>query len=294
MRTRTRTNRRWLAVILLLVVLDAAVAALAAGPTYAARAEGTAQRLTYTPGTLLWDSATGVGADGAALLDWFDASYQNVQAQNGDNLVAPGTETARLVQLQNDASTPIRYVALLYCRKAEQTLPVAPQLTGTGFADTGTYPLPDGVTDAQVVRAVTGTVAAGAVQDFTVGWDWHYYDSDARDALDTALGNRAAFVRADEVTAGLYIVVEQEPPADTPSGNTPSGNASSGNTAPAATTPGDTAPSVGSAATADTAYITPQLPRTGDDSPLVLFGMLLLVSGASLLLLWALRRKGTR
>lgn len=288
MRTRTQTNRRWLAVLLLLAMLDAAVAALAVGPTYAARAEATAQRLTYTPGALTWDTATDVGPDGAALLDWFDASYQNVQAQNGDNLVAPGTETTRLVQLQNDASTPIRYVALLYCRKAEQTLPVAPRLTGTGFADTGTYPLPDGITDAQVVRAVTGTVAAGAVQDFTVTWGWHYYENDARDALDTALGNRAAFVRADEVTAGLYIVVEQESPADTPSGN-----ASSGNTAPAGTTPGDTAPSVGSTATADAAYITPQLPRTGDDSPLALYGTLLAFSAVSLLLLWALRRKGT-
>lgn len=289
MRTRTRTNRRWLAVLLLLAMLDAAVAALAVGPTYATRAEAAAQRLTYTPGALTWDTATGVGPDGAALLDWFDASYQNVQAQNGDNLVAPGTETTRLVQLQNDASTPIRYVALLYCRKAEQTLPVAPRLTGTGFADTGTYPLPDGVTDAQVVRAVTGTVAAGAVQDFAVTWGWHYYESDARDALDTALGNRAAFFRADEVMAGLYIVVEQDTPTDTPSGSTPPGG-----TPPADTTPGNAAaPAVGSTTAADAAYITPQLPRTGDDSPLALYGALLALSAVSLLLLWALRRKGT-
>lgn len=135
-----------------------------------------------------------------------------------------------------------------------QILLVAAGLTGTGFADTGTYPLPDGVTKGQVVRAVTGTVAAGTVQDFDITWGWNYYDSDERDKQDTVLGDTAAFSQADEVTAGFYIVVEDDS----------SGSGS---------------------------YLVPGIPQTGDDTPLTLYGVLVLISGILLVLLWRERRK---
>lgn len=254
MRTQPQIRRWLLPTVLILFLLEVILLPYTVGVTYAGRSESPNHLLTYTPGALTWDSATGIRADGVAVLDLFDASYQNVQAQNGDNLVAPGTEKTGIVRLKNDAATPVRYTALLYRIKEEPTLPVAPRLTGTGFADTGTYPLPDGVTKGQVVRAVTGTVAAGTVQDFDITWGWNYYDSDERDKQDTVLGDTAAFSQADEVTAGFYIVVEDDS----------SGSGS---------------------------YLVPGIPQTGDDTPLTLYGVLVLISGILLVLLWRERRK---
>lgn len=253
MPTRPQHHSRLLSALLVLLLLDVMVLPFAAGATYAASADAPDHLLTYTTGSLTWDSSTGIRTDGVALLSLFDSSYQNVQAHNGEHLLAPGTEKTSVIQLKNNAGNPICYTALLYCVKEENTLPAAPGLTGTGFSDTDTYPLPDGVTGDQVVRAVSGTLDAGAVQDFAITWQWNYYDSDARDQIDTALGNQAAFVRADEITAELYIVVEEE------------GSSS--------------------------AYILPQVPQTGDTASLSLYVMLLIASGLSLLLLSAYRRK---
>lgn len=258
MRTKPQIGRWLLPVALILFLLEVILLPYAVGLTYAGRSESPNHLLTYTTGTLTWDSATGIRADGVAMLDFFDNSYQNVQAQNGDNLVAPGTEKTSIVRLKNDAATPVRYTALLYRVKEEDTLPVAPQLTGTNFVDTGIYPLPEGVAKEQVIRAVTGTVAAGTVQDFDITWGWTYYEDDARDKLDTALGNTAAFAEADKVTAGLYIVVEDE--------GSGSGHGSG-------------------------SYIAPTIPQTGDDTPLTLYATLVLISSILLVLLWRERRK---
>lgn len=248
--------KNWLpAALLALLMLEALLFPLAIGTTYASRSESPDHLLTYTTGALTWDSGTGIRADGVALLDLFDGSYQNVQTQNGENLVAPGTEKTNIVRLKNSAGTAITYTALLYRTKEEKTLPVEPQLTGSGFADTDSYPLPQDVTEGQVVRAVTGTLAAGAVQDFDIHWLWNYHESDARDQTDTALGNQAAFAKADDVTAGLYIVVEEE-------------NGSTGT------------------------YILPQTPRTGDGSAPGLYLALLGIAAAVFVLAALERRRG--
>lgn len=254
MRIRSQVSRWLLPVVLILFLLEIILLPYAVGATYAGRSESPNHILTYTTGTLTWDSATGIGADGVALLDFFDASYQNVQAHNGDNLVAPGTEKTCIVRLKNNTGNAIRYTALLYRIKEEDLLPVAPQLTGTGFADTGIYPLPEGVTQDQVVRAVTGTLDAGTLQDFDIQWGWRYYEDAARDQMDTALGNKAAFAQADEVTAGVYIVVENEGGGSEP-------------------------------------YILPQIPQTGDGSNPALYVVLLAASGVLLLLLVLEHRK---
>lgn len=257
MRTKLQSNRWLLPAVLILFLLEVILLPYAVGVTYAGRSENPNHLLTYTTGSLTWDGSTGIRADGVAMLDLFDASYQNVQAGNGDNLMAPGVEKTSIVRLKNNAGNTIRYTALLYRIKEEETLPVAPQLTGTGFADTGIYPLPEGVAKEQVVRAVSGTLDAGALQDFDITWGWSYYEDAARDRADTALGNKAAFAKADEVTAGLYIVVEDEG----------SGSAS---------------------------YILPGIPQTGDDRHLTLYAVLLLFSGVLLGLLVLERRKSAR
>lgn len=247
--------RNWLLpAVLILFLLEIILFPYGIGFTYASRSESPQHLLTYTTGTLTWDDKTGIRPDGVAILALFDTEYQNVHTQNGDRLVAPGTEKTCIVRLKNNAGNAIRYTALLYRIKEEDLLPVAPQLTGTGFADTGIYPLPEGVTQDQVVRAVTGTLDAGALQDFDIQWGWRYYEDAARDQMDTALGNKAAFAQADEVIAGVYIVVEDE-------------------------------------ASGSTSYILPRIPQTGDGSNPALYVVLLAASGVLLLLLLLEGRK---
>ncbi len=209
-----RKLRRWLLPgVLVLFLLEVFLLPFALGLTYSGRSESPHHILTYTTGKLTWDSATGIDENGSALLSLFSESYQNVQSDNGDSVVAPGTENTCIVRLKNNVDRTIRYIAVMYRVKEEETLPVEPILADNeAFTDVGTAscPLPDGVERNQVVRAVTGTVAGDQIQDFDLSWYWTFYENDARDTVDTALGDKAAFFTADEVTAGLYIVVEED------------------------------------------------------------------------------------
>lgn len=245
--------RGWL-LPLTLILFIASVSAfpLAAVFTYAGRSESASHVLTYTTGKLTWDSATDIMPNGVARLDLFSQSYENVQSANGERVVAPGTEALSIVRLKNSAESPIEYTAVVYRLKEEATLPVSPELSGTGFTQAATYPLPDGVQHSQVVRAVTGTLEAGKIQDFDIAWQWNYFDSDQRDQLDTALGDKAAFAQADEVTAGIYIVVTED---------------------------------------AEEGSVYPEVPQTGDDSPMTFYQGLMVISGILLLLLLWDRRK---
>lgn len=262
--------RTWLLpVLLILFILTAALLPFAVGFTYAGRSESPSHILTYTSGELTWDSATNVNANtGAAELSLFNANYQNVQSENGESVIAPGTEVLNIVRLKNAADHPIEYVAVFYRIKAEPTLPVIPELLGSGFANANSYPIPDGVAKSQVARAVTGTVNAGEVQDFDIAWFWEYSESDQRDMLDTALGNKAAWSSADEVTAGLYIVVVEESDSNEP--ESPDND--------------DPDPS-------DDPYIHPQIPKTGDSSNVELYLVLMVISGVLMLVILLERRK---
>ena len=87
----------------------------AMGFTYAGRNESPHHVLTYTTGSLTWNSATGVDPDtGVAELSLFSDHYQNVQSDNGEKVVAPGTENTNIVRLKNSVSRTITYVAVMY------------------------------------------------------------------------------------------------------------------------------------------------------------------------------------
>lgn len=306
-----KTNH-WLGpAALMMFLLTMVLLPFAAEHTYAGRSESPSHTLTYTPGSLVWDSATNVDtATGVAELSLFSSSYQNVASENGDNVIAPGTDGKNIIRLKNDASQPITYVAVMYRIKEADTLPVTPALADDdAFTPTASYPLPEGITDEQVVSAVTGTVDADALQDFDITWQWAYYESDARDQADTALGNKAARASADEVLAGLYIVVEEDTSSSDPNGSNiddpssplpddpepgePDTPAPNEPDAPETTesepdTPTTTPPA---SANPDTPYTYPQAPQTGDTSHLTLYLTLMAVSGVLLLLLMFELRK---
>lgn len=265
---------------LILFLLAVILIPFAAECTYAGRNESPSHILTYTTGSLTWDSDTDVDKQtGVAELSLFNSTYQNVQSENGDKVVAPGTEGKNIIRLKNDEDYSIQYVAVMYRMKEEDALPVEPVMTDdAAFTDTKNYPLPEGVTQEQVVRAVTGTVGADELQDFDITWLWQYYESDERDQTDTDLGNRAAWEIPDEVQAGLYIVVAEDSEPVDPENPDPGG-------------PED--PDSGDYDTLDSddTYIYPQAPRTGEAGSMVLYLLLLAVSAVLLGLLILDRRK---
>ena len=99
---------------------------------------------------------------------------------------------------------------MLYRLRTED-VPVQAALEGEGFADTAEYALPESAAREDVLRAVTGTVEAGRIQDFDIRWLWRFDDGPVQDQADTALGDSAAGGRAARVTLGFYLVVSEEP-----------------------------------------------------------------------------------
>lgn len=276
-----KIRKDWLlSAVLILFLLAVILIPFAVERTYAGRNENPSHTLTYTTGSLTWDSDTDVDEKtGVAELSLFHSTYQNVQAENGDKVIAPGTEGKNIVRLKNDEDYSIQYIAVMYRVKDEDTLPVEPVMADDeAFTDTETYPLPEGITKDQVVRAVMGTVGANELQDFDITWLWQYYESDERDQTDTDLGNRAAWEIPDEVQAGLYIVVAEDSEPVDPENPDPGG-------------PED--PDSGDYDTLDSddTYTYPQAPRTGDVRSMVLYLLLLAVSAVLLGLLILDRRK---
>jgi len=196
---------RWLLpAFLILFILEVITLPLVLGVTYSGRSESPDHTLTYTPGRLTWDKATGIDENGVAQLDLFDAVYPGVEAENGDNVVAPGTEGYNIIRLKNGVGGSIKYTAVLYRIRTNDALPVEADLVGD-YTDTEIYPLPEEVTEEQVLRAVSGFIRGGEIIDFDISWLWEFYTSDEQDQIDVALGNGE-----DTVTVGLYIVVEDD------------------------------------------------------------------------------------
>ena len=208
-----KNRQRILPLLLALAVLALLSLPLAVNPAWAAPGTSPDHVLTYNQNSLKWDSATGINADGTAELKLFDANYNNVESADGSKVVAPGTDGSNMIRLVNNVSGRIRYTAVLYSIKTDPRIPVQPSLSGTGMYDTASYQLPAGVTGAEVIRAVRGTVAGHGLQDFDINWLWNYEVTDAQDVTDTELGNAAAAAmkeqtEVDSVTVGFYIVVE--------------------------------------------------------------------------------------
>ena len=214
-----KNRQRILPLLLTLAVLALLSLPLAVNPAWAAPGTSPDHVLTYNQNSLKWDSATGINADGTAELTLFGANYNNVESADGSKVVAPGTDGSNMIRLVNNVSGRIRYTAVLYSIKTDPRIPVQPSLGGTGMYDTASYQLPAGVTGAEVIRAVRGTVAGHGLQDFDISWNWLFEVrdaqgvTDAQDVTDTELGNAAAAAmkvqtEGDSVTVGFYIVVE--------------------------------------------------------------------------------------
>ncbi len=204
-----KRQRRWLLpAVLILFILEVIAFPFAMYFTWAGRSEVPERVLTYTQGRLTWDSAAGVDEKGAANLSLFETWYQNINADDGEKVVAPGASGDSIVRLKNSVSGTVGYTAVFYRIRTTDLLPVEVSFSGEGFADTEEYTLPEGVKKEDVLRAVSGTLGGGMIQDFDIGWYWTFYESEQQDRIDTWLGDKAAGGDADDVVVGLYIVVQ--------------------------------------------------------------------------------------
>ncbi len=201
---------QWLLpMMLILFILQVLLFPFAMGVTYSGRSESPNHILTYTTGQLTWDSSTGINEYGVAELSLFNDAYENVISNNGDNIIAPGTDGYNIIRLRNRIDYSIDYVAVMYQIKSNEQLPIEVKFSSEGSKDTKVYPLPKGVDKSQVISAVTGTVDKNEIQDFDIQWLWEYYIDDEQDIYDTEFGNKAAFDKADDITIGIYIVIEE-------------------------------------------------------------------------------------
>lgn len=203
--------REWVfPVILILFILQVILLPVMIGLTYATRSERPEHILTYTAGKLEWDKDTSVRPDGSAAVSFFESLYQNVNAENAEKVLAPGTEKDSIVRLKNNAKNSVKYTAILYSLSDTPDLDIGASLSGEGFSDAAEYTLPEQIGADTVIRAVEGSLAANAMQDFDINWFWSFESGDdtaARDMIDTYLGNKAADGNADEATLGFHLVV---------------------------------------------------------------------------------------
>lgn len=209
MRSSEINRTRLTAAVLILFLLQTLMLPAAIGVTYASRSLRPEHVLTYTAGKLVWDAGTDTDSTGAARLRLFEPGCSRANSDNG-SIVAPGTEGGSLVRLKNDGASAVTYTAVLY-RIRTADVPVQAALEGEGFVDTEEYALPESAAREDVIRAVTGTVEAGRIQDFDIRWLWRFDDGAAQDQADTALGDGAAEGHAARVTLGFYLVAEEEP-----------------------------------------------------------------------------------
>lgn len=211
---RTKKLREWLfPAILILFILQVMLLPVMIGLTYAIPAERPEHILTYRTGLLVWDKATSVRPDGSAELSFFETLYKNVNADNAEKVLAPGTEKDSVVRLKNDTNKEITYTAVLYSLSTSPDLDIGASLSGNGFLDTSRYTLPENIKKEAVIRAVGGKLDARKLQDFDINWFWRFEDGAStyeRDQIDTYLGNKAADGKADEATLGFYLVVHDD------------------------------------------------------------------------------------
>lgn len=210
MENRLKNCINWLLpVFLILFIAEVIVLPVAIKITYAGRSENPDHTLTYRKGNLTWSNVKGINEHGEAELSVFDAEYSNVSADDGQTLIAPGTEGKNLIRLQNDSSDKIMFTAVVYSIKDSDNLPVKVSFMDGDFTDTEEYFLSNGVDKTKIVRSVNGSVNKNEIVDFEISWLWDYELSYEKDMFDVDFGNRSANGNPDEVKVGFYLVVKE-------------------------------------------------------------------------------------
>ncbi len=198
-----------LPVVLVLFICEIITLPLTYFFTYAGKSDAPDHVLTLEGEKLVWSTSENILSNGSAEFRLFSDEYQNVKSSDGDKVVAPGTESDSMVRLKNSNKEDATYIATLYVIQSSE-LPITADLVCEEGTLTDEYVLPEHAADAEVITSYTGVIKSEEIVDFTTEWKWEFYESDAQDQIDTALGNLAAEGKADSIVLGLYIVVEGE------------------------------------------------------------------------------------
>ena len=119
--------------VLILFILQVILLPVMIGLTYAVPAERPQHILTYSTGSLVWDKATSVRPDGSAEISFFETLYKNVNADNAEKVLTPGTEKDSVIRLKNDTNKEITYIAVLYSLSTSPDLDIGASLSGNGI-----------------------------------------------------------------------------------------------------------------------------------------------------------------
>lgn len=153
---------------------------------------------TYDENTV-WSSQTDI--------EIFRITYENgsgqvtVNSQNGDNLLAPGTENTYRFTLENTGNVSLDYAMSMeaYFSHNETPIPIyARVMDHRGNCLAGT---PEGKVDVLELNKVhqSGTLAAHYVAPYTLEWEWPF---EIDDEYDTMLGNMAV---DEDITLTIVI-----------------------------------------------------------------------------------------
>ena len=199
-----KANRRKGILAMLIVVLFVAV--LITFPytfnlTWALPSTDSDRTLTYSTGKLTWDTDAQIDENGVIKLGMFKSEYEDVKSNDGENIVAPGTENSTSIRLLNPSANEISYTAYLY-RIDKTGVPIDASLTcGVEAKD---YAVPSNIDANSLVSVRSGSVGKSSVSVIDVDWVWGYSKNTDGDVSDTALGIKST---TDEVEYGLYVVV---------------------------------------------------------------------------------------
>lgn len=209
----------------------------------------------------VWDSRTDV--------EIFHMSYNNenevvtVNSENGDGLLAPGTENEYSFRLKNTGNTPLDYTLEVeaYITPEETALPVEVKMKSyAGDYLVGGKQSWDPVTELDGVRD-QASLAANQYASYTLEWQWPF--EAGQDESDTILGNQAVEEEIS-LTVVIHTTASQDPDAPGAAGTEP-GNTDSRK-------PGGE-------------------PKTGDAAKYGIYIGILLISAAVLLFLLAGKKK---
>lgn len=195
----------WLA-LPVLVVLQMFVLPVFIGTTYASKNPNPEHTLIYNDHRVSWGAGTSVNKDGIASLEFFDTSYKGVRSEDGENVIAPGTERETVIRLQNKSANDITYKAVFY-KTGSDDIPINVCIMGSNLSEEESINLPDNI-EGNLIKAVSGEIKGERVTEFDVQWSWDFEGirgSSQTNESDTLLGNSVETL--EDLGLGLYIVV---------------------------------------------------------------------------------------
>lgn len=171
-----------------------------------------------TDGEIAWGTNTSV----ELFHVFYEDGEQNisVKSDDGDTIIAPGTENSYTFKLKNSGDVALDYIVTVdaYVTPSDITIPVTARLNRYD----GTWVVGDLDTYVDIptfdVAQDTGTIGAGKYAYYTLDWVWPFESGD--DAWDTVLGDMA--VEQDVIlTIAISTVSKISNNPDDTSGLTP-------------------------------------------------------------------------